>query len=556
MDRCDKLDSWQELMRMSQDSQALNIPKLMSDDENRFEKYSINHAGLLFDFSKNKINDDVKSALCKLAKESGVEYWRDAMFSGEQINKTERRAVLHTVLRQPFSNEVKRTLSASDQQAHAELQRVKAFSQALRDNQLQGFNGHDFTDIVCLGVGGSNLGPELVTEALTGTQSHTAFNLHFISSVDALPLTSLLAKLNPEKTLFIVSSKTFTTCETMLNAHTAKRWVLRTLPDDAVAKHFVAVTVDPIKAEKFGVDSRYCFKIWDWVGGRFSFWSAMGLPIAIKYGFEVFEQLLAGAHSMDLHFKTADICENMPILMALVGIWNSTFLKMNSLAILPYDQCLHLLPAYLQQAEMESNGKSVDRNGELVSWPTCPIIWGQTGINGQHAFYQLLHQGTVDLACDFITSIEHIDSAEAPHHENLLANCFAQSRALMNGVTLAEVTNSLRENGLSEEEIASLAPHKVHPGNRPSNTILMDRLDAFHLGALVALYEHKIFVQGIIWQIYSFDQWGVELGKKLAETLLDDVMSKQSINAYDKSTNGLLNYYKQHKGFDYSKSKS
>lgn len=554
MVRCDKLESWQELMRMSQNSQGLNISKLMSDDENRFDNYSISHAGLLFDFSKNKINDEIKRTLCLLAKESGVEYWRDAMFSGELINKTESRAVLHTTLRQPFKGKASRSESAADQQAQAELQRVKEFSQALRQGDLQGYGGNHFTDIVCLGVGGSNLGPELVTEALTGTESHSAFNLHFISSVDALPLTNLLAKLNPEKTLFIVSSKTFTTCETMLNAHTAKRWLLGGLPEKAVAKHFVAVTVDPVKAKAFGVDSAYCFKIWDWVGGRFSFWSAMGLPIAIKFGFEVFEQLLAGAHAMDLHFKTADISENMPIQMALVGIWNSTFLNMNSLAILPYDQSLHLLPAYLQQAEMESNGKSVDRNGESVGWPTCPIIWGQTGINGQHAFYQLLHQGTVDLACDFITSIDHIDSEEAPHHENLLANCFAQSRALMNGVTLDEVTKSLRENGLPEDEIASLAPHKVHPGNRPSNTILMDRLDAYHLGALVAMYEHKIFVQGIIWQIYSFDQWGVELGKNLAKALLDDVMSKQPINTYDKSTNGLLNYYKQHKRFDSTKS--
>jgi glucose-6-phosphate isomerase len=553
MDRCDKLESWQQLMQMAQASPALNISQLMSNDENRFEKYSIHHAGLLFDFSKNQINDEVKSTLLQLAKDSGVEYWRDAMFSGELINKTESRAVLHTALRNPSKVESNYPGHSSDQQASAELLRVKAFSQQLRESKLKGYGDNDFTDIVCMGVGGSNLGPELVTEALTATKAHPAFNLHFISSVDALPLTKLLAGLNPAKTLFIISSKTFTTSETMLNAHMAKRWMLDTLPEESVVKHFVAVTVDPKKAAEFGIDSSFCFRIWEWVGGRFSFWSAMGLPIAIKFGYDVFEELLAGAHEMDRHFQTADISQNMPIQMALVGIWNSTFLRMNSLAILPYDQSLHLLPAYLQQAEMESNGKSVDRKGESVNWSTCPIIWGQTGINGQHAFYQLLHQGTVDIACDFIASIEESVPAEAPHHENLLANCFAQTRALMNGVTIEEVSKDLRADGLSEDEIAALAPHKVHPGNRPSNTIMMDRLDAYHLGALVALYEHKIYVQGIIWQIYSFDQWGVELGKNLAKNMLDDVMSKQAVNAYDKSTNGLLNYYKEHKDFDFPK---
>ncbi|ARN75104.1 glucose-6-phosphate isomerase [Oceanicoccus sagamiensis] len=531
------LKSWQQLAAEAAAMDDLQINQLFADSSSRFEDYHLSHCGILFDYSKNRITDSVKAALLELASECNVAQWRDAMFAGDAINHTENRAVLHTALRSHRCPD-----AAVNQQVAQELEHIKRFSEQLRSGELSGYTGKPLLDIVCLGVGGSNLGPQMVTEALLKKPEDTV-NLHYISTVDSVPLEQLLVTLNPETTLFIVSSKTFTTTETTLNAAAAKRWLLSQAPATALAQHFVAITVDTARAQAFGIAPAYCFKIWDWVGGRFSLWSAIGLPIAIGRGYQAFASLLAGAAAMDEHFASTDLDQNMPVMMALVGIWNTTFLNINTLAILPYDQSLAQLPAYLQQAEMESNGKSVNWQGEVIDYKTCPVLWGQTGINGQHAFYQLLHQGTHDVAADFIASA--ISCGEtALHHQTLIANCFAQSQALMNGVSAAEVKADLVATGGSAETTERLAPHKVHPGNRPSNTLVLNTLDAYHLGAVIALYEHKIFVQGVIWEIYSFDQWGVQLGKLLAANMLEDVQSKQPVKQYDSSTNGLLNYLK------------
>ncbi|EAW32544.1 glucosephosphate isomerase [marine gamma proteobacterium HTCC2143] len=533
------LTSWKQLESLAL-QKPLQLEGLFQADDQRFQNFSINACGVLFDYSKQLLSNEVREKLLSLAEECDVASWREAMFSGEVINKTENRAVLHTALRSSFAGD-----DASQQEVSAELEHVRVFSEAIRSGEKKGWTGQVFTDVVCIGVGGSNLGPQMVTDALSGVDSGS-LRLHYISSVDAVPLVNLLASLNAERTLFVISSKTFTTSETVLNANTARRWFLQCASEEAVDVHFVAVTDSIAKAGTFGIAEENCFKMWDWVGGRFSLWSAIGLPIALYAGFDVFRELLDGASAMDQHFLDAPLSENMPVMMALVGVWNATFLNMDTLAVLPYDQNLHKLPAYLQQAEMESNGKSVNWNGEAVEYPTCPIVWGQTGINGQHAFYQLLHQGTHRVPADFIGSVHsHSDAAE--HHETLLANFFAQPRALMNGVSLNEVERDLAIKGLDPLQVSELARHKVHSGNRPSSSILIDRLDAFHLGALIALYEHKIFTQGILWQVYSFDQWGVELGKVLASNVLTSVLSDAEVSDYDDSTNGLINYYKAHR---------
>lgn len=534
-----QLASWLKLQQLAQGRKHLQLAKMFAEDGQRFEKHSLMANGLLVDYSKNLIDEEVQAALLALARDCEVEQWRDAMFAGQPINKTENRAVLHTALRSELAGD-----ENLQQQIKQQLSEVEQFATAVRAGQQCGYSGKPFTDVVCIGVGGSNLGPEMATQALADMQPQPQ-QLHYISSIDAMPLLNLLSQLNPETTLFIVSSKTFTTAETLLNANTVKQWLLKTAPAEAIAKHFVAVTMAVTLAGEFGIEPQYCFKIWDWVGGRFSLWSAIGLPIAISRGFAEFQRLLDGAAMMDKHFATAPLQQNMPVMLALVGIWNSTFLGMDTLAILPYDQTLHRLPAYLQQAEMESNGKAVNWQGQTVSYSTCPVVWGQTGINGQHAFYQLLHQGTQVVAADLIVSINNRAGVEgSEHHQQLLANCFAQSQALMNGVSEKQVMDVLQAGGLSPEQAKALAPHKVHVGNRPATTILLDTLDAYHLGALIALYEHKIFVQGIIWQIYSFDQWGVELGKQLATKLQPDLQTDQPIHHYESSTNGLINYYK------------
>jgi glucose-6-phosphate isomerase len=533
------LNSWQQLSELAQQNKAIALKNLFAENEQRFEQYSLSACGLLLDYSKNLITDDIKQALLKLAEECDLEAWRDAMFAGENINRTENRAVLHSALRSE--------LAGSDelqQQIKAELTHIAEFSTDVRSGKQCGYSGKRFTDVVCIGVGGSNLGPEMVTEALLDTER--SLKVHEISSVDVNPLVNVLSTLNPETTLFIISTKTFTTAETLLNAQSAKQWLLASAPTTAVGSHFVAVTVETEAAVAFGIARENCFKIWDWVGGRFSLWSAIGLPIALAKGFDVFQALLDGAGAMDQHFNDAPLEQNMPVMLALVGIWNTTFLGMDTLAILPYDQKLHMLPAYLQQAEMESNGKSVDWQGEPIAYSTCPIVWGQTGINGQHAFYQLLHQGTHRVPADFIISL-HNNGGEKylAHHQQLVANCFAQSQALMNGVDFESVNRDLQNSGLSAEEAQALAPHKVHVGNRPSNTLLLKKLDAYHLGALIALYEQKIFVQGVIWQIYSFDQWGVQLGKVVAKDVELNLANEKKTTNYDSSTNGLINCYKR-----------
>jgi glucose-6-phosphate isomerase len=530
------LVSWRRLESLAR-QEPLQLKALFQADDQRFQRLSMNACGILFDYSKQLLSDEIRGELLSLAEECDLTTWRQAMFSGDMINKTENRAVLHTALRSSFAGN-----DSIQQEVRMALEQVRAFSEVIRSGDKTGWSGKVFTDVVCLGVGGSNLGPQMVTEALSGVV-RGPLQLHYVSSVDAVPLVSLLDSLNAESTLFVISSKTFTTSETMLNANTARSWFLKFAPEDAIDIHFVAVTDSIARASDFGIAEKNCFKIWDWVGGRFSLWSAIGLPIALHSGFDVFQKLLDGASAMDQHFLNAPLSENIPVMMALVGVWNTTFLNMDTLAVLPYDQNLHQLPAYLQQAEMESNGKSVNWNGESVDYPTCPIVWGQTGINGQHAFYQLLHQGTHRVPADFIGSV-HSNTDVCEHHETLLANFFAQPRALMNGVSLSEVERDLATKGFDPEQISRLAKHKVHTGNRPSSSILIDRLDAFHLGALIALYEHKIFTQGILWQVHSFDQWGVELGKALAGNILDSVYSETETSDYDSSTNGLINYYK------------
>lgn len=529
-------ESWQHLAENGLKSD-LQLSDLFAQDNQRFEKYSIQACDILYDYSKQKLNDTNKAHLLQLAADCRVEEWRDAMFSGEIINRTEGRAVLHSALRCKQAGD-----ENIQQQVAEELRHIEEFSTGVRGGQIRGWTGEILTDIVCIGVGGSNLGPQMVTEALKASNKQQ-LAMHYISSVDAVPLLNLLSDLDPVSTLFVIASKTFTTSETMLNAHTARKWFLQSASEEAIANHFVAATAAVAKAVEFGIAKENCFQIWDWVGGRFSLWSAIGLPIALHAGFDTFQQLLEGGAAMDKHFLSASLGENMPVMMAMVGVWNSTFLGSDTLAVLPYDQNLHMLPAYLQQAEMESNGKSMKWDGEPVSYSTCPIVWGQTGINGQHAFYQLLHQGTHCVPADFIASV-HSNGNETEHHETLLANYFAQTQALMNGVTEQQVKDELMSKGMSLDDIENLAAHKVHAGNRPSSSLLLDRVDAHNLGALIALYEHKIFVQGIIWQVHSFDQWGVELGKALAKNIQTHVSSGEVLSDYDGSTNGLVNYYK------------
>ncbi|MBL4827354.1 MAG: glucose-6-phosphate isomerase [Spongiibacteraceae bacterium] len=541
------LSSWRELQAHCEQMKKQHMKSLFECDNNRCDRFSIDTKHFLFDYSKNLISDETVSALLRLASECHVESCRDAMFAGEKINKTESRAVLHTALRNRSAKpQLLEGENLSDLIAQ-ELAHIKAFSEAVRSGDYTGYSNKTITDVVCIGVGGSNLGPQMVTQALK-SYSDNRLAVHFVSNVDGVQISQTLRLLNPETTLFIVSSKTFTTTETMINARSAVSWLTRTADskEDAIAKHFIAVSSNLEAVSHFGILPQNIFSMWDWVGGRYSVWSAIGLPIALFLGFDIFEQFLEGAYEMDTHFRSQPLAHNAPVMMALVGIWNSTFLGAQSQAILPYDQPLHLLPAYLQQADMESNGKSVTRDGNSVAYNTGPIIWGQTGINGQHAFYQLLHQGTTIVPADFIGSVESVEPIEE-HHQHLMANFFAQPEALMAGVDEQQVRQDLLAKGLSEAQIEPLVPHKVHPGNRPTNSLLMKKLDAHTLGALIALYEHKIFVQGIIWDVCSFDQWGVELGKVLAKKIEPELAEHAEIGTHDCSTKALMAYYKHYK---------
>ncbi|SHF01664.1 glucose-6-phosphate isomerase [Microbulbifer donghaiensis] len=533
--------SWQRLTNLAEDMHGRHLRDLFADDPQRAARFSLELPEFLFDFSKNLLDDEIFVNLLQLARDAGLESWRDRLFSGQPINRTEGRPVLHPALRGELPGDVKVDSVSVEALVANELGRLKEFVNLLHNGDLIGCTGKSITDVVNLGVGGSHLGPEMVIEALRAYRRDEV-RIHFVSNVDGAQLADVLTQLNPDTTLFVVSSKTFTTTETMTNARSALAWFGSLAPRaDLLQRHFVAVTASPEKACAFGIEPQRVFRFWDWVGGRFSLWSAIGLPIAMAIGFDGFRALLDGAASMDRHFRQAPLEQNAPVVMALVSLWYCTFMGYPAHAILPYEQALHMLPAYLQQAEMESNGKSTTRAGEEADYRTGPLIWGMLGINGQHAFYQYLHQSPEVVPADFIGSVAPGHGLPG-HHEILLANMFAQSQALMNGVSRGEVEKQLAARGLGRDEIRQLAPYKVHSGNRPSNTILLRKLDPHSLGALIALYEHKIFAQGVILQIYSFDQWGVELGKGLAAALQPQLESGDCHNQ-DASTAGLINYY-------------
>ena len=541
------LPSWQALVAHAQQMKKRHIKELFKEDDSRFTKFSIELPHLLFDYSKNLITEETKAALLALAQETDVEPWRDKMFAGEHINRTEDRAVMHVALRDQSSRPIMVDGEDVRPAINAELERMRKLSEEVRSGNWLGYTGKPITDVVSIGIGGSNLGPLMVTEALK-SYSDGRLAMHYVSNVDGVQVADVLAQLNPETTLFVISSKTFTTLETMTNARTAEQWFLKAAKErSAIARHFVAVSTNRKLVTEFGIAEENIFDMWDWVGGRFSLWSAIGLPIVLSLGYERFKELLQGAYEMDQHFKQAPLAENAPVMLALIGIWNRNFLNYTAQALLPYDQCLHRFPAYMQQAEMESNGKSVNWAGEQITYGSVPLVWGEVGINGQHAFYQMLHQGTDIIPADFIGSVA--SNIDVPgHHDALMANFFAQSQAMMQGIDAGQVRSELSAKGLSEARIEELVPQKVHRGNRPTNTLLLNKVDARTLGALIALYEHKIFVQGIIWEIYSFDQWGVELGKVLAAGIQPELAADKAVSAHhDASTRNLIDYYKQTK---------
>jgi len=530
--------SFQALAQHANTAITWQMRDLFAADPDRFERFSDEAAGLFLDYSKNRLDGRTLELLVQVARERGLEARRDAMFAGEKINNTEGRAVLHTALRAPRGAQL--TVDGQDVNAdvHAVLDRVRTFTDAVRSGEWLGHTGKPITDIVNIGIGGSDLGPKMVVLALRH-YAHPRLRMHFVSNVDGHDMDAALAQVDPETTLFIVASKTFTTAETMMNAQTARSWFLQNAPEEALAKHFVAVSTNTEAIKTFGIDPANMFPFWDWVGGRYSVWSAIGLPVALAVGFGYFKDFLAGAHELDEHFRTAPLEQNLPTLLALIGFWNRQFLDCPSVSIAPYHQDLNRFPAYLQQLDMESNGKRVTRDGEPVDTPTCPAIWGECGTNGQHAYFQLLHQGTDVTPMDFIAALRPAHEMDN-HHTALLANCFAQSEAFMRGKTADEVRADLQAQGLTPEEVDRLTPHKTFPGNRPSNTILMERLTPSTLGALIALYEHKTFVQGVIWDVNSFDQWGVELGKVLAKKIEAELAGDPAPGQHDSSTNGLI----------------
>ncbi len=516
---------------------------LFAEDPQRFATFSLCFEDILVDYSKNMVSEETLSLLLDLAEEVGVKEATEKMFAGDRINETENRAVLHTALRNLSGKPI--YLEGNDIMPEVErvLRQMEVFSGDLLSGQWRGYTGKPISDIVNIGIGGSDLGPVMVTEALKPYWK-PSINPNFVSNVDATHIVETLKCLSPETTLFMIASKTFTTQETMTNAHTARDWFLAAAKDAGqVKKHFVALSTNEAAVKAFGIAPENMFVFWDWVGGRYSLWSAIGLPIACTIGFDNFRELLAGAHAMDRHFREAPLKENIPVILALLGVWYNNFFGAETHAILPYDQYLHRFPAYFQQGDMESNGKYVGRDGKEVSWQTGPVIWGEPGTNGQHAFYQLIHQGTKLIPCDFIApAISHNPLGD--HHRILLANFFAQTEALMKGKTRDEVVAELKASGKDDEEIERTAPFKVFKGNRPTNSILVGKITPRTLGSLIAMYEHKIFVQGVIWNIFSFDQWGVELGKQLAQNILPELAGTQEVKSHDGSTNGLINAFK------------
>jgi glucose-6-phosphate isomerase len=536
-------EAWKALSAHFESVQGMELKSLFAQDAARFDKFSTRFGDdILVDYSKNFINEETLSLLFKLAEETELSSAIKAMFSGEKINRTEGRSVLHVALRNRSNTPI---LSGGEDVmpgVNAVLEKMKAFSERVISGEWKGYTGKAITDIVNIGIGGSDLGPFMVTEALKPYKNH--LNLHFVSNVDGTHIVEVLKKVNPETTMFLVASKTFTTQETMTNAHSARSWFLDEAKDESqVAKHFVALSTNGKAVAEFGIDTDNMFEFWDWVGGRYSLWSAIGLSIILGIGFENFVELLTGAHEMDKHFSETPFEQNIPVILALIGIWYNNFYGAESEAILPYDQYMHRFAAYFQQGNMESNGKYVDRNGNAVDYQTGPIIWGEPGTNGQHAFYQLIHQGTKLVPCDFIApAISHNPTAD--HHEKLMSNFFAQTEALAFGKTKEKVEAEFIAAGKTAEEVASLVPFKVFEGNRPTNSILMKQITPRSLGNLIAMYEHKIFTQGVIWNIFTFDQWGVELGKQLANQILPELTNDAGVDSHDSSTNGLINAFK------------
>jgi glucose-6-phosphate isomerase len=536
-------NAWKKLEAHFAQLRNKHLRDLFKADPQRFNKFSFEVDGTLYDFSKNRITEETLDLLAELAEETKVPAAIESMLRGEKINATEGRAVLHTALRN-FSDQ---ELMVDDENVLEEVRDVqrqmKDFCDRLHSGEWTGYTGKKVKHVVNIGIGGSHLGPQMVTEALKKYQKPD-IEVHFISNVDGTDAAEVLRKVDPETTLFIIASKTFTTKETIANAHTARSWFLETAKDEAhVSKHFVALSTNTEAVSKFGIAPENTFRFWDWVGGRFSLWSAIGLSVACALGYDKFEELLRGAEAMDKHLKNTPMRQNIPVLMALLSVWYTNFFEAQSHAVLPYDQYLRLLPEYLQQLQMESNGKTAMRNGEHVNYQTQPVIWGAAGTNGQHSFFQLIHQGTVLIPSDFLAPVNsHNPIGE--HHPMLLSNFFAQTEALMKGKTEEEVRAELEKKGMSGEELEQLAPHKVFEGNKPSTSIMFDLLTPYALGSLIAMYEHKTFVQGVIWNVYSFDQWGVELGKQLAGAIEEELLGNKEAE-HDSSTTGLINYFRQ-----------
>ncbi len=539
----EQTSAWKKLEHHYAMMKNKHMKNMFAEDPRRFFKHSLQFEDILVDFSKNIINEDTLETLLALAEEAQLKDAIEKMFNGEKINLRENRAVLHVALRnrstEPVFEDGKNVMPA----VNLVLDQMKAFADQVYNGTLKGYTGKTITNIVNIGIGGSDLGPFMVTEALKPYQKE-GLQVHYVSNVDGTHIAEVLKKISPETTLFMIASKTFTTQETMTNAATAKDWFLAHAKDEGHIKtHFVAISTNLEAVTAFGIARENMFVFWDWVGGRYSLWSSIGLSIACTIGFENYLQLLEGAHVMDKHFRKEPFEKNIPVLLALIGIWYVNFFGAQAEAILPYDQYMHRFPAYFQQGNMESNGKSVDRGGDQVGYQTGPIIWGEPGTNGQHAFYQLIHQGTQLIPCDFLAPANSHNPI-GDHHDKLLSNFFAQTEALMNGKSYQEVVDELQSEGMEEEEINELAPFKVFTGNKPTNSFLFRELNPRTLGSLIAMYEHKIFVQGVIWNIFSFDQWGVELGKQLAKKVLPELKDDHEINAHDSSTNGLINAYK------------
>lgn len=528
----------------SEEMRHIHMKRLFADDPDRFRKFSLQVNDIAFDYSKNIITPKTLQLLLQLAEDCKVKTAIEKLFSGDKINETENRSVLHTALRnfsgEPVYSDEKDVMP----EVHRVQQQMKDFCEKIHSGEWKGYTGKNIKYIVNIGIGGSDLGPVMVTEALRPYWKEN-IQAYFVSNIDGTHIAETLKKITADETLFLIASKTFTTQETMTNAHTARDWFLQHAHDEKeVAKHFVALSTNEKEVKKFGIDPANMFEFWDWVGGRYSLWSAIGLSIALTIGYDNFELLLRGGYEIDMHFKSTPFQKNIPVLMALIGIWYTNFFKVQTEAILPYDQYMHRFAAYFQQGNMESNGKYVDRNGSETNYQSGPVIWGEPGTNGQHAFYQLIHQGTILIPCDFIApAISHNPIGD--HHVKLLSNFFAQTEALMKGKSETEVKEELKKDGKSPEEIKKLLPFKVFKGNKPTNSFLVKEITPKTLGNLIALYEHKIFVQGVIWNIFSFDQWGVELGKQLANKILPELNSDEEVSSHDSSTNGLINAWKQ-----------